>query len=93
MLVGDERITDTRRSLTPNAVNLSFSQGLFLRSSDGGMLFFFLDEKEPKNQGCIQILRFCRLYGGFAPQTRPSCVGAQTGVLSTASKAAKSGFE
>jgi hypothetical protein len=51
------------------------------------------DEKEPKNQGCIQILRFCYPFRRVRTQTRPACVGAQTWVLSADSKGAKPGFE
>jgi hypothetical protein len=57
------------------------------------VLFFFLDEKEPKNQGCMQILRFCCPFRRVRAQTRPSFVGAQIWALSAASKRAKSGFE
>jgi hypothetical protein len=54
---------------------------------------FFLIKKNQKIKAVFKSCAFASLYGGFAPQTRPSCVGAQTGVLSTASKGAKSGFE
>jgi hypothetical protein len=54
---------------------------------------FSLIKKNQKIKAVFKSCDLASLYGGFAPQTRPSCVGAQTGVLSAASKGAKSGFE
>jgi hypothetical protein len=49
------------------------------------LLSFLFDQKGPKNQGFIQILRFCYPFRRARTQTRPACGGAQTWVLTTAS--------
>jgi hypothetical protein len=54
---------------------------------------FCLIKKDQKIKALFKSNDFACHFRRVRTQTRPSCVGAQTWVLSTASNGAKSGFE